>query len=340
VGGYAGDALPAARLLAAASGALITHPNVLNAAALYWNDRRIAYVEGWSLDRFCCGELALRPRRIRRVGVLLDKAIEADLQIRHRHVVAAARASLGLDVGPIRISDAPLGVSLRMGDSGISWGGLTAPDSLLRGGEALVDAGAEAIAVVARFPDDPDADALAAYRRGEGVDQLAGAEAVISHLLVRHLGVPCAHAPALAPLPPLAELDPRAAAEELGHTFLSCVLVGLACAPDLVPATRAAAGDRCVAQVGALVAPAAALGGAGVLACAERGIPIIAVHNPCTLSVTAADLGLEVIPASGYLEAAGVVTALREGVAVDALRHPQRPVAVVDPAAQPPPAGA
>ena len=29
VGGYAGDALPAARLLAAASGCLITHPNVM-----------------------------------------------------------------------------------------------------------------------------------------------------------------------------------------------------------------------------------------------------------------------------------------------------------------------
>ena len=36
IGGYAGDALPAARLLAAASGCLITHPNVMNGASLYW----------------------------------------------------------------------------------------------------------------------------------------------------------------------------------------------------------------------------------------------------------------------------------------------------------------
>ena len=35
VGGFAGDALPAARLLAAASDCLITHPNVMNGAALY-----------------------------------------------------------------------------------------------------------------------------------------------------------------------------------------------------------------------------------------------------------------------------------------------------------------
>ena len=52
IGGYAGDALPAARLLAAASGCLITHPNVLNAAALYWSDPRLHYVEGWTLNRF------------------------------------------------------------------------------------------------------------------------------------------------------------------------------------------------------------------------------------------------------------------------------------------------
>ena len=46
IGGYAGDALPSARLLAAASGCLITHPNVMNGAALYWSDPRIHYVEG------------------------------------------------------------------------------------------------------------------------------------------------------------------------------------------------------------------------------------------------------------------------------------------------------
>ena len=38
VGGYAGDAIPAARLLASASGSLITHPNVMNGGSLYWPD--------------------------------------------------------------------------------------------------------------------------------------------------------------------------------------------------------------------------------------------------------------------------------------------------------------
>jgi ABC-2 type transport system ATP-binding protein len=80
VGGFAGDALPAARLLGAASGCLITHPNVLNAAALYWNDPRLHYVEGWALNRFAAGELALAPGRRQRVGLVLDQCGLTDVR--------------------------------------------------------------------------------------------------------------------------------------------------------------------------------------------------------------------------------------------------------------------
>ena len=323
LGGYAGDALPAARLLAAASDCLITHPNVMNAASLYWSDRRIHYVEGWSLNRFAACELSLAPVRSQRVGVLLDAGLEPELRLRHLQVADACRASLGLTIGPVLDSEAPLGVSLRLAASGSSWGSIQRPDVLLRAGERLRDAGATAIAVVARFPDDPGSEALAAYRAGAGVDTLAGAEAVISHLLVRHLGMPCAHAPALAPLPPEAGLDPRAAAEELGHTFLACVLVGLSRAPDLLPDPPAGAHCLHGEDIGAVVAPWGALGGEAVLACAQRGVPLIAVRsNHCLLQVDGASLGLEVLPASGYAEAAGLLLALREGLDPLSLRRP------------------
>jgi hypothetical protein len=334
VGGYAGDALPAARLLAAASGCLITHPNVMNGAALYWSDPRLHYVEGSALDRFACGELALRPVRRQRVGLLLDAGIEHELRLRHLQVADGCRATLGLDVGPVAITDGPLGVSLRQGPSGASWGSLERPDALLRAGEQLRAAGATAIAVVARFPEDPDSEALAAYRGGSGVDGLAGAEAVISHLLTRHLGLPCAHAPALSPLALNPELDPRAAGEELGTTFLPCVLVGLSRAPDLVPSGAAAGSADALLtadQIGAVVVPAGALGGEAVLACIERRVPLIAVHNPCVLEVTAQALGLEelggqVLPAASYTEAAGWITALREGLSPASLQRPITPL--------------
>jgi hypothetical protein len=206
----------------------------------------------------------------------------------------------------------------------------------------LVAAGATAIAVVARFPEDPHSEALAAYRQGSGVDALAGAEAVISHLLSRHLAIPCAHAPALSPLPLDPALDPRAAGEELGYTFLPCVLVGLSRAPSLVPLGPPSPSPSLPhspaapfpltsfahhpllhpEHLGAVVAPAGALGGEAVLRCAERGVPLITVHNPCLLEVTAEALGLAAIRASSYAEAAGWVLALREGLSSASLQRP------------------
>ncbi len=329
IGGYAGDALPSARLLAAASGCLITHPNVINGAALYWSDPRIQYVEGYSLDRFAAGELGLRPVRQQRIGLLLDAGIEPELRQRQWQVAEGCRASLGLNLGPVVTTDVPLEVRLREGSSGASWGELGQPDALLRAGEQLRDAGASAIAVVARFPEDPQSEALRAYRQGSGVDALAGAEAVISHLLVRELGLPCAHAPALSPLPCDPLLDPRAAGEELGYTFLACVLVGLSRAPDLVPlkteeALPAGAELLHAEQLGAVVAPEGALGGEAVLACLERGVPLITVTNPSVLKVTPEALGITsgVQRARSYAEAAGLLLALREGIAKDSLQRP------------------
>ena len=324
IGGYAGDALPSARLLAAASGCLITHPNVMNGASLYWKDPRIHYVEGYGIDRFAAGDWALRPIRQQRIGLLLDAGIEPELRQRHLQVADGCRATLGIEIGPVVSSDVPLGVHLGLGQSGVSWGTLERPDALLRAGERLKANGATAIAVVARFPDDQGSEALQAYRHGSGVDALAGAEAVISHLLVRHLEIPCAHAPALSALPLDPQLDPRAAGEELGYTFLACVLVGLSQAPELVQRSAANIRDLVADDLGVLVVPEGSLGGEAALACLERKVPVICVTNPSLLQVTSTVLGLgsEVLQASSYAEAAGMVLALREGVSLSALMRP------------------
>lgn len=49
----------------------------------------------------------------------------------------------------------------------------------------------------------------------QGVDLLAGVEAVISHLVVKEFQIPCAHAPAMAPIPLSLSLSPKSAAEEV-----------------------------------------------------------------------------------------------------------------------------
>lgn len=319
MGGYAGDALPVARALARVVDRLITHPNVLNGAQLYWPLPNTLYVEGYGLDQFAAGDWGLRPVHQNRIGLVLDQAIEPELRLRHVQVADAARATLGLHLTDYVVTDAPLGVELRTADSGATWGTIQQPDSLLRAVEKLKQARAEAIAVVARFPDDPGTEALQNYRHGQGVDPLAGAEAVISHLVVRTFQLPCAHAPALSPLPIDPDLSPRSAAEELGYTFLPCVLVGLSRAAQFITRrTVAQPQDIWANQVNALLVPATACGGSAVLSLSQSSTQIITVQeNTSRMQVTAEALGIQSISVSSYLEAIGVIAAHRAGV------HPQ-----------------
>ena len=336
IGGYAGDALPVARAIAQVSDTLITHPNVLNGAQLYWPMDNALYVEGYALDKFAAGWYGFQPVHQNRVGLILDKGIEPDLQLRHLQAADAAKATMGLDIADYVVTDAPLEVQLRTSDSGASWGTIGNPDSLLRAAEVSVEkAKAEAIAVVARFPDDEDTQALERYRHGEGVDSIAGAEAVISHLIVKTFEIPCAHAPALPPLPLDPQVSPRSAAEELGYTFLPCVLAGLSRAPQFVSKTstsRIASPNTIWAeQVDAVVVPATACGGSGILSFSQTKAQIIAVRdNKTQMQVSPEQLGINALQVNSYLEALGVLVAHRSGISYSALSPNISPIARIN----------
>ena len=334
IGGYAGDALPVAKVIAQVCDRLITHPNVLNGASLYWNLPNAFYVEGYGLDKFASGCWGLRPVRTNKVGLLLDQAIEPELQLRHIQAADAVRATLGLTLTDYVITDAPLNVELQTTASGASWGTIGNPDSLLRAAEILIKkAGAEAIAVVARFPDDIDSEAVQKYRHGEGVDPLAGAEAVISHLLVRTFQIPCAHSPAFLSEPPQPDLSPRSAAEELGYTFLPCVLVGLSRAPQFIIDRGAIApekGDIWADEVDAAIAPATACGSSALLSLSQRRCQIITVEeNKTLIKVPPQPLRIKSIQVNSYLEAVGVLVAHKAGINPSALRPNLLPLQAV-----------
>jgi Protein of unknown function (DUF3326) len=316
IGGYAGDALPVAKAVAQISDRLITHPNVLNGAQLYWSLDNTYYVEGYGLDRFAAGQWGLNPVRQNKIGLLLDRGIEPELRLRHIQAADATRGTLGLNLTDYVVTDAPLEVELRTAESGASWGTIGNPGSLLRAAEQLIhQAGAEAIAVVARFPDEESLE-LQNYRHGAGVDHLAGAEAVISHLIVREFGIPAAHAPALKPLAIDPAVSPRAAAEELGYTFLPCVLVGLSRAPQFVPRGESLTSNTIWSEsVDVAIAPYSACGGSAMLSFANSSTEIIAVTNNSTqIDVPPEPLGIKVTKVSSYLEALGVLVARQAGV--------------------------
>jgi len=181
-----------------------------------------------------------------------------------------------------------------------------------------VDAGCTAIAVVARFPDDEDEKMLAEYRAGRGVDPVGGIEAIISHLITKKLRVPCAHAPALGPLDVEPELSPRACAEELGHTFLPCVLVNLGRAPSLLDGSeRPLPGDVWQDDFDAIVVPAGACGGPAAMSLlgTKRALVVAVEENTCALEVSADALRAQgVVVVRSYMEALGLLAAHKAGV--------------------------
>ncbi|KAF6138927.1 hypothetical protein GIB67_025656 [Kingdonia uniflora] len=263
-----------------------------------------------------------------RIGLVLDAGIEEELRIRHLQVVDATRASLGLPIVDYTVTDTPLQVEMWVDPKcGKSSGRIKRPDSLLRAVENLINSSqVNAVAVVARFPDD-GVEEVDDYRQGKGVDLLAGVEAVISHLVVKEFQIPCAHSPALKTFPLSLSLCPKSAAEEIGYTFLPCVLAGLSRAPQYVIRNSGSSEQGCIiaSEVDSVILPINACGGEGILAFARgsRYKPlIIAVEeNQTVLGDTPNKFGIDAVTVANYWEGIGVIASHKAGVDPYSLRR-------------------
>jgi len=328
IGGFAGDALPVAKLLACASRCLVTHPNVMNGGTLSEKNERIFYVEGYSLDRFARAEIGLKKVNKQKIGIIFDKNIENEILLRHLQVADACIATLGIDIASYAITDEPVGIVISNELSGLSSGYVRNPETLIKAGKSLINKGITAIAIVTRFPDEIDPENVNLYREGKGIDVIAGVEAVISHLISKYLKIPCAHAPALAPIDLKVNLDPRAAAEEIGYTFLPSVLIGLSTAPDLIDLTDFNSKITvCPYEIESIVVPNGALGGEAVLACMERNLNIIAVKNEGVLDVSSKWFDYKkLFKVENYLEAAGLLITFREGINYKSINRPLKSI--------------
>lgn len=330
IGGFGGDATPEMNLLAAACDVLITHPNVANAACFQKLPDNALYVEGYGLDQFLRGHWLLSPVRHNKIGVVFDSGIEPDMKTLHLNAVNAVRTVYGVDVIGAVDTTEPVRTRCEWTAAGTSSGSLHNPDVILTAARRLTAQGADAIALCVRMPDVTGEDD---YQTEGGVDPVGGIEAVLSHLVVSELGVPCAHAPVFhkKDAEPAWDrlVDPRAASEYIVSTFLPCVLTGLARAPRFRPPAQPEPSQRgpydlSVNDVDALVVPGDALGGVPVLSAVERGIPVIAVENNRTvLNVTPAHFAgraAHIQTAASYAEAAGMILAMRLGLRLETAR--------------------
>lgn len=307
-------------------------------ASLYWPINNMLYVEGYALDEFASGNLGLRPKSSQTIGLLLDRGIEKDLQLRHLQVASAARATLGINVAQCVVTSSPVEVHVDSSSlSGSSWGGLKNVDTLLEAAQWLYDKGCTAIAVVVRFPEDEEGDETTVqqqvlnfqqYRLGNGVDHIAGAEAIISHVITKHFMLPCAHAPAFLPSEVCEDVSPKSCAEELGYTYLPCVLAYLHRAPDLIPNKEIVGSESTILtchDVDAVVVPADALGGSAVLSFIALGKLIVAVEdNKTCMKASLTELKISsknIVVARSYAEAAGILAAHKAGILLESITN-------------------
>jgi hypothetical protein len=325
-GGYAGDAGPVTNLLALAVDRLVANPNAVNASDLNEMAENVLYVEGKTLDDFLLGHVGLCESRANRIGTFIDPT---GLALKHQvtRTLDAARAVKGIDCGLYAMLDRPLGAEIEWSESGCALGTVAEPDAIVETVRRLVDAGANAIGGVSVI-HGVTAEMFAGHMDGRLPNPSGGIEAIITHLISKIFRLPTAH----APLPYYTEHkrtdveNPRAAAEFISTPHYFSVLKGLARAPRPVGLGDgpAPAGCLTLANVGAVVIPASCLGGIPALAAEFAGIPLVAVReNRTILDVSNDRMRMRnVIEVETYLEAAGVLLALRNGISLESLRRP------------------
>ena len=93
IGGHAGDATPAAKLIASLCDKLIVHPNVVNASFANEMTENMLYVEGSMLDKFLAGRIGLK--EVYRNKILLVVNEDTDFI---KNIVNAARYTIGAEI--------------------------------------------------------------------------------------------------------------------------------------------------------------------------------------------------------------------------------------------------
>ena len=158
---------------------------------------------------------------------------------------------------------------------------------------------------------------------------------MLTHAVSLKYGIPSAHAPMLESRTvsetDFGIVDPRMAAEVISLAFLQCVLRGLQRSPAVVPLEQQVGVGLDSGNISCLVIPDGCIG-LPTLAAMYLGIPVVAVRGNANLMKNR----LEFLPwqderffsVDNYLEAAGVVAALRAGLSPRSVVRPLAPASV------------
>lgn len=332
IGGHAGDATPVSRLLASICDNLITHPNVVNASDINEMTENTLYAEGSVVSRLLMGTIGLQKVRSNRVLTVIEKHPTDKLFVNGAiNAVNAARASAGLDCSQILVLDPAMRLIAEYSPSGRAVGKVENLGNLfakLRAYRAEYDS--VAISSIIKIPTRK-LHAQYFESHGEMINPWGGVEAIFTHTVSSLFDVQSAHSPMiedqLVSNMDVGVVDARQAAEAISFTYMQCILKGLQRAPKIVTERDAMLHPSVItaADVSCLVIPDGCIG-LPTLAALEQGIPVIAVRGNTNImrndltTLPWARNQLHIV--ENYLEAMGVMAALKSGVAIDTLKRP------------------
>ncbi len=324
IGGHCGDGNSIARLLATASDVLITHPNVVNAADINEMTDNTEYVEGSILSKFLLGKVGLQKVRSNKVLMLMDKHHEEFFNEEIINAVSSARITLGLDCDVYEMDNLIESTS-QYSKSGRAIGKVNGLEKLflvIEKHKNYYDA--IALSTFIKVPNDFNKKY---FSIDDMVNPWGGVEAMLTHSISEIFNIPCAHSPMMTSSEvmelELGIVDPRKAPESSSTTYLHCVLKGLHRSPRIVGPTQGIT----LEDVSCVILPDGCLG-LPTLACLENEIPLIVVKENRNLMCN----DLHKLPfknnkaffVNSYLEAVGVMTALKAGISPDITRRPIR----------------
>ncbi len=317
IGGHAGDATPAARLLGSVCDKLFLHPNVVNASDINEMPGNALYVEGSMLDRFLEGHIELQEILSNRILVVTNSPIRNETI----NAVSAARVTIGVEAR-ILVLDTPLQMIAKYDGRGCATGDVLGWEELV---EQVWKYDFDALAIAT--PITLDNEIMLKYLREGGVNPMGGVEAKASKLIAERLNLPVAHSPTIEDVLELHDYNeitkPALAAEVVSLAFLHCIMKGLHKAPQIGKGWSVEDVDVMVSPYGCWGRPHEA--------CKESEIPIIIVkENRTIFSHGNYPLGRNSIFVENYLEAAGVIAAMKSGIALGSLHRPIKYTEVIN----------
>ena len=163
------------------------------------------------------------------------------------------------------------------------------------------------------------------------VNPWGGVEAMLTHTISTLLDVPTAHAPMLESRDienlEVGIVEPRMSAKAVSLTYLQCVLKGLQRSPKVVSDVALFAHPEVlsVEDVSCLIIPDGCFG-LPTMAALDQGIIVIVVRENRNLmkndlSELPSKKG-QLIQVDNYLEAVGVMNAIKAGVTLESIRRP------------------